>query len=93
MFWGVEFVRDKTTKEPFDPALMVAKLVHEKAMAGGPGRGPMMIYHGQGCAGNKSGDHVVIMPAYNVDAQLVDVIVGRLVDAVDAAFEELAKRK
>lgn len=93
LFWGVEFVRDKTTKEPFDPALMVAKLVHEKAMAGGPGRGPMMIYHGQGCAGNKSGDHVMIMPAYNVDAQLVDVIVERLGDAVDAAFEELAKRK
>ncbi|KAG6364502.1 hypothetical protein INS49_006103 [Diaporthe citri] len=93
LFWGVEFVRDMATKEPFDPALVVAKLVHEKAMAGGRSGGPMMIYHGQGCAGNKSGDHVMIMPAYNVDARLVDVIVERLGDAVDAVFEELAKRE
>lgn len=92
LFWGVEFVRDKLTKEPFDPALMVAKLVHEKAMAGGRSGGPMMIYHGQGCAGNKRGDHVMIMPAYNVDAPLVDVIVKRLGDAVEAAFEELIQR-
>ncbi|KAI7783115.1 hypothetical protein LA080_012569 [Diaporthe eres] len=93
LFWGVEFVRDRVNKEPFDPALMVAKLVHEKAAAGGRSGGPMMIYHGQGCAGNKRGDHVMIMPAYNVDSRLVDVIVERLGDAVDAAFEELARRE
>lgn len=93
LFWGVEFVRDRVTKEPFDPALMVGKLVHEKAMMGGRKGGPMMIYHGQGCAGNKTGDHVMIMPAYNVDARLLDVIVDRLGDAVDATFEELAKRE
>ncbi|KAJ0104327.1 hypothetical protein J7T55_011111 [Diaporthe amygdali] len=92
LFWGVEFVRDKASREPFDPALLVAKLVHEKAMAGGKKGGPMMIYHGQGCAGNKRGDHVMIMPAYNVDARMVDVIVQRLGNAVDAAFEELARR-
>lgn len=91
LFWGVEFVRDRETKEPFDQALMVARLVHEKAMAGRRKGGPMMIYHGQGCAGNKRGDHVMIMPAYNVDAQMIDVIVERLGYAVDAAFEELAK--
>lgn len=93
LFWGVEFVRDRVTKEPFEPALMVARLVHEKAMAGGRSGGPMMIYHGQGCAGNKTGDHIMIMPAYNVDARLVDVIVERLGHAVDAAFEELSERE
>ncbi|KAL1866229.1 hypothetical protein Daus18300_006893 [Diaporthe australafricana] len=92
LFWGVEFVRDRASRGPFDPALMVARLVHEKAMAGGRKGGPMMIYHGQGCAGNKRGDHVMIMPAYNVEARMVDVMVERLGDAVDAAFEELAKR-
>lgn len=92
LFWGVEFVRDREIKEPFDPAMMVAKLVHEKAMVGRNG-GPMMIYYGQGCAGNKRGDHVMIMPAYNVDAQLIDVMVERLGDAVDAVFEEMAERE
>lgn len=91
LFWGVEFVRDRATKAPFDAALTVAKLVHEKAMAGGRRGGPMMIYHGQGCAGDKKGDHIMIMPAYNIDAQMIDEIVERLGDAVDAVFEELAK--
>lgn len=93
LFWGVEFVRDRVTKEPFDPALMVAKLVHERAMAGGSKGGPMMIYYGQGCAGNKRGDHVMIMPAYNVDARMINVIVERLGVAVDTTFEGLAERE
>lgn len=29
LFWGIEFVRDKATKEPFDPALGVANGIHE----------------------------------------------------------------
>lgn len=92
LFWGVEFVRDRGNREPFEPGLMVARLVHEKAMAGRNGRGHMMVYYGQGCAGNKRGDHVMIMPAYNVDAQMIDTIVEWLGDAVDEAFEELAER-
>lgn len=92
LFWGVEFVRDRATKEPFDPSLMIAKLVHEEAMAERNG-GPMMIYYGQGCAGNRRGDHVMIMPAYHVDAQMIDVMVEKLGDAVDAVFKEMAGRK
>lgn len=29
LFWGIEFVRDKITKEPFDPKLGVANGIHE----------------------------------------------------------------
>lgn len=29
LFWGVELVRDKTTKEPFDPSEAVAMEIHE----------------------------------------------------------------
>jgi adenosylmethionine-8-amino-7-oxononanoate aminotransferase len=29
LFWGIEFVQDKTTKMPFDPALAVAMGIHE----------------------------------------------------------------
>lgn len=29
LFWGIEFVRDKATKEPFDPAMGVAMGIHE----------------------------------------------------------------
>ncbi|KAG9534913.1 PLP-dependent transferase, partial [Aureobasidium melanogenum] len=30
LFWGIEFVKDKTTKEPFDPKENVAMNIHEK---------------------------------------------------------------
>ncbi|KUI64755.1 hypothetical protein VM1G_00418 [Cytospora mali] len=92
LFWGVEFVRDRQTKEPFDPSLQVARLVHVNAMAGGKDGGPMMVYYGQGCAGRGKGDQVMIMPAYNVTWEVVVLIAHRLVDAVDAAFEEIAAR-
>lgn len=96
LFWGVEFVRDRRARTPFEPSLQVARLVHEKAMAGlgggcGAGGG-MLVYYGQGCAGGGEGDQVLVMPAYNVSLGVVLMIVQRLVDAVDAAFEEVAAR-
>ncbi|KAG9945376.1 PLP-dependent transferase, partial [Aureobasidium melanogenum] len=33
LFWGIEFVKDKTTKEPFDPKDNVAMNIHEKGEA------------------------------------------------------------
>lgn len=107
LFWGVEFVKDRKTKEPFDPVLQVARLIHEKAMKGGSSSsngngtngekkktktkngGPMMIYYGQGCAGNKKGDHIMIMPAYTVDERILEMIIERLDEAVRAVFDEL----
>ena len=95
LFWGVELVRDRHTKEPFDPSLQVARLVHEKALAGGGGDdngGPMLVYFGQGCAGGGKGDQVLVMPAYNVTSEMIAVIVQRLGNAVAAAFQDLAAR-
>lgn len=86
LFWGIEFVRDRLTKEPFDPSMEIARRVHVEAMNA---KNPMMIYHGQGCAGNRRGDHVMIMPAYNVTSKLIMVIVDRLVSAVNATFEDI----
>lgn len=92
LFWGIEFVRDRVTKEPFEAFMQVARLVHEKAMAGERDGENMMVYHGQGCAGGGKGDQIMIMPAYNVTSGLVDMIVLRLVKAVEAAFEEVTAR-
>ncbi|KAK3333256.1 pyridoxal phosphate-dependent transferase [Cercophora scortea] len=82
LFWGVEFVRDKATKEPFDPGLQVAQQVYRAAMRDFK----VLVYHGQGCAGDGKGDHIMIMPAYNVGSRLVVDMVQRVAGAVDAAF-------
>ena len=86
LFWSIEFVRDRATKESFNASLEVARRVHNKALNA---KWPMMVYFGQGCAGNQCGDQIMIMPAYNVSAKLLETIVDRLVEAIDMAFDEV----
>ena len=88
LFWAVELVRDKVTKEPFDPALQVALQVQRRAQ--NPPHN-VLLYQGQGCAGGGRGDHVMVMPAYNVGAGTIEEIVRGLVSAVEEVFEELIR--
>ncbi|KAI0180889.1 aminotransferase, class III [Hypoxylon sp. FL1284] len=89
LFWGVEFVRDKATKDPFDPAMQLARRVHETAL-----RAPhnMAVYFGQGCAGKGRGDHVMIMPAYNVTREVIETIVDKFAAVVDDVYGKLEKK-
>ncbi|KAI1144550.1 pyridoxal phosphate-dependent transferase [Hypoxylon sp. FL0543] len=86
LFWGIEFVVDKVTKEPFDPKLQLAHRVHETAL--NPPYN-MAVYYGQGCAGHGRGDHVMIMPAYNVTRNIVETIVDKFVLVIDDVFSKL----
>jgi adenosylmethionine-8-amino-7-oxononanoate aminotransferase len=79
LFQGVELVADRGTKEPFDPKLKLnARLKHE-AMARG-----LMVYPMGGTVEGARGDHVLLAPPFIVDAALVDTIVERLGEAIDA---------
>jgi adenosylmethionine-8-amino-7-oxononanoate aminotransferase len=82
LFWGIEFVRDKKTKEPFEPGQQIAQRVQRIAMRDFK----VLIYHGQGCAGGGRGDHVMIMPAYNISSKLITEIVERVACAVEEVF-------
>src|SRR5262245_23332182 len=80
LFQGVELVADRGTKEPFDSKLKLhARLKHE-AMARG-----LMVYPMGGTAEGVRGDHVLLAPPFIVDAALVDTVVERLGEAIDAA--------
>lgn len=85
LFWGVEFVKDKETKEPFEPSLQVAQRVQRAAMW----TFKVLVYHGQGCAGGGRGDHIMIMPAYNISSKLIAQVVQRIACAVEEVFREL----
>jgi adenosylmethionine-8-amino-7-oxononanoate aminotransferase len=79
LFQGVELVADRGTKEPFDPKLKLnARLKHE-AMARG-----LMVYPMGGTVDGARGDHVLLAPPFIVDAAMVDTIVERLGEAIDA---------
>ncbi|KAK0658260.1 putative aminotransferase [Lasiodiplodia hormozganensis] len=86
LFWGIEFVKDKATKEPFDPRLGVAMGVHEKGMEP---KYSISIYPGTGTVDGKSGDHVLLAPAYNVTKADVEKIVDLTTAVITEFFAEL----
>ncbi|KAK3375416.1 pyridoxal phosphate-dependent transferase [Podospora didyma] len=86
LFWGIEFVRDKATKEPFAPELQVAQRVYLAAMK----KFRVLVYAGQGCAGNGRGDHVMVMPAYDISSRMVASIAERVACAVEDAFQDIS---
>ena len=81
LFWAIEFVADRGTKAPFDPALKINEKVKREAFARGLSGYPM-----GGTIDGKRGDHYIIAPPYIVTAVQIDEIVDRLGQAVDAAF-------
>ncbi len=84
LFFGVELVRDRATKAPFDPALKLHARVKREGMARG-----LMVYPMGGTIDGRLGDHVLLAPPFIVAEDELDVIVERLHDAIDAAVATL----
>ena len=84
LFWAVEYVRDRSTKAPFDPALAVHARVKQEAMARG-----LACYAMPGTIDGKYGDHNMLAPPFIVTSSDIDEIVERFGDAVDAALQSL----
>ncbi|KAI9721582.1 MAG: hypothetical protein M1828_005072 [Chrysothrix sp. TS-e1954] len=84
LFWGIEFVQNKTTKEPFAPTRGVAMGVHQRAL-----QHPYSIslYPGTGTMDGQSGDHVLLAPAYNVSKTDIEFIVERTAAVIRDFFE------
>lgn len=80
-FQALEFVADRTTKEPFDPARKLHASIKAEAMARG-----LMVYPMSGTIDGVRGDHVLLAPPFIVDEALIGTIVERLGEAVDAAI-------
>ncbi|TXH35663.1 MAG: aspartate aminotransferase family protein [Rhodospirillaceae bacterium] len=84
LFQAIEIVSDRTTKEPFDPALKLHARIKREAMAKG-----LMVYPMGGTIDGYRGDHVLIAPPFISTAGDIDTIVERLGDAVDAVLRGL----
>jgi adenosylmethionine-8-amino-7-oxononanoate aminotransferase len=81
LFWALELVRDRQTKEPFDPGLKLHARVKREAMARG-----LMVYPMGGTIDGVEGDHVLLAPPFIVEASQVDAIVERLGSSLEAAL-------
>ncbi|MGF6776806.1 aspartate aminotransferase family protein [Paraburkholderia sp. GAS334] len=81
LFVGVELVRDRETKTPFDATLKL----HAKIKAEAFERG-LMVYPMGGTVDGRNGDHVLLAPPFICTARDIGNIVSRLADAIDAAL-------
>ena len=81
LFRGVELVRDRSTRAPFDPARQLHSRVKREGMARG-----LMTYPMGGTIDVVHGDHIVLAPPFIAEEQHLDEIVDRLGQAIDAAI-------
>jgi hypothetical protein len=81
LFQGVEVVADRGTKEPFDPQRKLHARIKREAMARG-----LMVYPMGGTMDGTRGDHVLLAPPFIVETEVINTIVDRLGEAIDAAI-------
>ncbi|OJJ63737.1 hypothetical protein ASPSYDRAFT_38368 [Aspergillus sydowii CBS 593.65] len=86
LFWGIEFVKDKTTKEPFSTDAAIAFHIQETGLKP---EYAISLYAASGTVDGTRGDHVIIAPAYNVSKEEIDVIVDTTVRVLDAVFAQV----
>ena len=73
LFAGVELVRDKDDKTPFDPSLKLHAAIKANCMARG-----LMVYPMGGTIDGQSGDHILIAPPFIITPTQLDFVVDTL---------------
>jgi adenosylmethionine-8-amino-7-oxononanoate aminotransferase len=84
----LEFVKDKATKEPFDPKARLSFHIQEKGLQ------PEYAVSLYGCTGTVDGirgDHVVLAPPYIVTKEEIDTLVDVLARVLTDVLAELEK--
>jgi adenosylmethionine-8-amino-7-oxononanoate aminotransferase len=84
LFLGIELVRERAGKTPFDPAHRLHARIKREAMARG-----LMVYPMGGTVDGRHGDHVLLAPPFIASEGDLDCIVERLAGAVDASIAGL----
>jgi adenosylmethionine-8-amino-7-oxononanoate aminotransferase len=84
LFWALELVSDRASKQPFDPATKLHARVKREAMDRG-----LMVYPMGGTVDGVRGDHVLLAPPFIIEGSQVDAIAERLGAALDAALTDV----
>ena len=85
LMWGVEFVKNRATREPFPREMRVADEIAAEALKLG-----VVLYQGSGGADGVRGDHVLIGPPLTITEAELDELVGTLDKAVGAVASRLS---
>ena len=83
LFWGLELVRDRASKQWFDPALKLHARIKSHAMAQG-----LMVYPMSGTVDGRNGDHILLAPPFIASEAELAQIVSLLRRSVDLAVQD-----
>jgi adenosylmethionine-8-amino-7-oxononanoate aminotransferase len=79
---GIEFIKDKITKEPFPPELNLSTQISRLALNEG-----VVLYPGRGSRDGQSGDHILITPPFIINDQQCDEILYSLESSIEQVME------
>ena len=84
LFWALEFVQDRETKEPFPASLGLAWRIRLRALEKG-----LIVYWSQGCADGQNGDLILLGPPLIITEEQLAELVGLLREAVVEVLAEV----
>lgn len=83
LFWGMEFVRDRETGEPFAAEANIHGRVKRAAFERG-----LICYTGGGCVDGLRGDHILLAPPFIVENAQIDELITKLEAALGEVFAD-----
>jgi adenosylmethionine-8-amino-7-oxononanoate aminotransferase len=78
---GVEFVKEKSTREPFPKEMGIAEKIRQAALEKN-----VLLYPGQGCVDGVRGDHVLLAPPFIIQPGECQLIADSLQYALAKVF-------
>ena len=78
---GVEFVKDKSTREPFPRTENIAERIRQAAVAEG-----VLTYPTQGCVDGQRGDHILLAPPFPISQEECALVARVLESALAKVF-------
>jgi adenosylmethionine-8-amino-7-oxononanoate aminotransferase len=78
---GIEFVKDKTTREPFAREQNIAEKIRQACL-----EESVLTYPTQGCFDGLRGDHILIAPPFTISTEECGLIVRALQSALAKVF-------
>ncbi len=81
---GIEFVKNKETKEPFDTKIGLKNIVTNNCLKEG-----LVVYPGGGSADGIKGDHILIAPPINITKDEIDELFNALEKGIRATSNQI----
>ncbi|HLZ92818.1 MAG TPA: aspartate aminotransferase family protein [Candidatus Acidoferrum sp.] len=78
---GIEFVKDKSTRQPFPKEDGIAERIRQAALEEN-----VLVYPTQGCVDGNNGDHVLLAPPFAISPQECQLIATALQSALQKVF-------